>query len=327
MKHRFLVIALVAAVFAGCESTSSSSGGPKAVSSGGNSLWDQIAAARAAKADGAARPAPDDPSAGAKDLPPGWKATIDAGWVKFLKDDPSWPEARAAWIALGPPAPLILAENLFRAHVLAFDAEDRRLFMRTRVEILERRSEAVPFLVAGLASGGGDTTVRNLSEDLLGATGDDAARACVDAWSTVDGERGRRSLARVMKKSKSRVAVDTLIAIARSNEPFATRLEAVEGLGEIADPKALPVLVACVRDADPSVAKFASHWVSVFRDRSAIPALVDALERGLADRNDDLVAAALRSLNLLAGRRLPAEPARWRALIAAGEIRTEGAAR
>jgi hypothetical protein len=55
--------------------------------------------------------------------------------------------------------------------------------------------------------------------------------------------------------------------------------------------------------------------------------LVDALERGLADRNDDLVAAALRSLNLLAGRRLPAEPARWRALIAAGEIRTEGAAR
>jgi hypothetical protein len=67
--------------------------------------------------------------------------------------------------------------------------------------------------------------------------------------------------------------------------------------------------------------------VSVFRDRSAIPALVEALERGLADRNDDLVAAALRSLNTLSGRRLPADPARWRALIRAGEVRIEGTSR
>jgi hypothetical protein len=182
----------------------------------------------------------DDPSAGAKELPPGWKAAIDAAWVKFLKDDPTWPQARADLIALGPPAPLILTENLFRAHVLAFDAEDRRLFMRTRLEILERRGDAVPFLVAGLASGGGDTTVRNLSEDLLAAMGDAAAEACVAAWPTTADERGRRSLARVMKKSKSRAAVERLVAIAGSDAPFATRLEAVEGLGEIADPRGFP---------------------------------------------------------------------------------------
>lgn len=326
MNHRICCFLLL--VLAACDTTSTSRKPDKtSVTTEGNSLWDQIAAARAARKDAAPRSADEDPAAGAKALPPGFKTTIDAAWTKFLKDDPEWPNARASWLALGPPGPLLLAENLLRAHVLAFDAEDRRLFVRSRVELVERRAEAIPLLVAGLASGSGDTTVRNLSEDLLALMGDAAATECVMTYPTVTTERGKRSLARALKKSRSKVGVDTLIAVARSSEPFATRIEAVEGLGEITDPRGYDTVLACTSDPDPSVAKFACHYVSSFRNRAAIPALIDALERALRDNNEDLSASALRSLNSLASRRLPADPARWRALVRSGDVKIDGVAR
>ncbi len=326
MNHRLCVLLLV--VLTACETTSSSHRPDKpSATTEGNSLWDKIAAARAARRDAPASTLPDDPAAGALALPAGFKPTIDAAWAKFLKDDPEWPASRASWIALGPPGPLLLAENLLRAHVLAFDGEDRRLFVRSRVELIERRADAIPLLVAGLASGQGDTTVRNLSEDLLALMGDVASVACVDAYPTVTTERGRRSMARVLKKSRSKAGIDTLIAVARSNEPFATRLEAVEGLGEIADPRGYETLLTCVGDADPSVAKFACHYISAFRNRAAIPALIETLDRAVRERNDELSATALRSLNVLAGRKLPGDPARWRTLVRAGEIKIDGVAR
>src|SRR5262249_29410998 len=90
-------------------------------------------------------------------------------WRSYLAQDPSWPDARAAWLALGEGDAWILVENLLRELVFATDRGDVARAGRARRELTEISSASIPYLVEALSRG--DNVVRRQCMDVLVAMG------------------------------------------------------------------------------------------------------------------------------------------------------------
>lgn len=263
----------------------------------GGSIWDQLAHARKEKKEKGTEATRNE--AAAKALPDGWKEKIDAWWKLYVANDPGWHAARGEWLAMPAPAPSSLVENLLRAYVVAWDAGQRSEFERAKTELLAIPYQSVPILVIGLASGSGDTVVRNVSTDLLGAAGDPAIPAIEKAWAGAT-PKGRWELARALRKMKSPAAVPVLARIARArNEAFEPRIEALQGLGEMRDPNGYDAVVAGVSDPDRSVRKFAIQALGAYGRKDAVPILTSARQQAQAKGESDVAEEARKSLQAL----------------------------
>jgi hypothetical protein len=281
---------------------------------GGNSISDLLEAERQRRRSAPRAPRPD---AGAAELPRGWKEDFDRAWGLFLRGDPAWPAARAAWTSRGAEARIILVENLIRAHVLARDQGDGSLFYRARDELAPEQDLAAPYLVEGLARGGGDTVVRNLLGELLASFGEVVLPAVEAGYAGASDWRGRQALLRALKVLRSSRSVPFLVRVAESDSDYRVRLEAIEGLGRIGDPRGRPALVRCLRDRDPSVRKFAAGHLGAMApaDPETLKALVDCYEKALDAADLEIARTARRSLSLLLGGDLGSDPRAWRAAV------------
>jgi hypothetical protein len=293
--------------------TSAADRGTREQPVGGGSLFDQIEAKRQAQRERGAKPAVD-LNAGAGDVPAAWRAKIDSSWKLFLKDDPGWPAARQEWIALGPAAVNILVENLIRVYILAHDAGDGPVWHRAREELAEHKDVAIPYLVEGLAGKNkADSVVRNLCSELLAYLGEPAVPYIERAWSDSDAD-GRAALARALKKMQSRSSIPLLIRIAGGPDPFNVRIEAIDTLGRLGAKEAVPVMRDCLKDADPSVRKFAATWISELGEatRPVFESLIAALEAAVRNGEPEIARACVGSLKRLSGRNLGNDPRAWR---------------
>ncbi len=327
MNIRLRATCLMFLAFVAC-SGSGTSGGSRsqpakestaASSNQGGSLWDQMAREREAKADRAKME--EARTAGASTLPAGWKQKIDKWWGYYMAGDTGWPEARKEWLALGGDAPMILAENLLRAYVFAFDAGSRVDVNRARVELIDLKAYSLPMLVLGVSRGLGDSVVRNQCTDLIGAMGDDGVPEIAKAWDDANA-KGKWELVRALRKIHTPATVPMLSKVATSGESFEPRIDAIQGLGELKDPRGYPAVIRCLADSDRSVRKFAAHFVSAFERMDAVPPLVDSMEAAEKEGDVDSVNEAYGSLVRLTGRKLGADSRAWRGFLASPDWRS-----
>jgi hypothetical protein len=260
--------------------------------------------------------------AGASDLPPGWKEVIDDGWKAFCARSEDWPRKRAAWLALGSEAEKILVENLIRYYVIAWDYGSEREVRRTELELLRSPDLASTYLVAALASGYGDDVVRNIAGELLARLGAVAVPKIGEAYPGSD-PRARRSLARSLKKMREPASVPLLIEIAKGNDAWETRIEAIQGLGDLGAREAVPAFLVCLRDDDSSVRKFAARSIAMVGDSSTqvIEGLISCMEKSLQDAHLATVRRCNDSLRKLTGQTFRADPRVWRAWLERRERR------
>jgi len=261
--------------------------------------------------------APDvDLQAGAEDLPPGWKEIIDAGWISYRRNDPGWPQKRAEWVALGPEAEKILVENLIRYFVVAWDHGSEREVRRAEGQLLDFAPLASQYLTEAIAGGYGDDVTRNIAGELLARMGAGAVPGIERAWAGA-APVGRRFLARSLKKMQVPQAIPLLVKVARGSEPWETRIEAIQGLGDLRTPRAVPALLVCLRDDDVSVRKFAARCIALTGDSSfpVLRGLIGCMELSLRDTQLDTVRRCNDSLRRLTGQAFRADPRVWKAWI------------
>ncbi|HYC76608.1 MAG TPA: HEAT repeat domain-containing protein [Planctomycetota bacterium] len=293
------------------EATSSAT--PRAASSGG-SLWDRLDRAHAERqspkesgfvgeADGASQVAPD------------VRARLEGWWRAYATHASDWPALKAQWLAAPPPAPALLAENLLRAHVFAWDAGDRREYERSRRELAAMPEIAAPLLVEGLAQRAGDAVVRNHAAELLGAMGPSALPAITRGLENAT-PRGRWDLVRAVARMKDPGTTDFLTSVLFAPGAYEPRMEAVKGLAENGDPRAYDAVVRALQDGDPSVRKFAARYVAGFGRDEAAPALVACMELCERERDREGVEEAHVALRKVTGVDCVPESGAWRARLA-----------
>lgn len=312
IRPSFISLLLLFGLLVSC--TSSGSGRSRQRRStpvGGGSIWERLEASRANSAERVRLIEAMDASV--RDLPEGWKYQIDGWWRLWVKNDDGWPDARRQWVQLGEGAENILVENLIRWYVFAFAANRGSEQQRARVEILNHKRAAAPYLVEGLRTRAGDDVVRNLCSDLLADFGADMIPAVEDAYDDADW-RGQWALLRVLKQMREPTSVPFLARVATGSGRFETRIEALEAMGKIGDRRAMGAFRECLRDDDPSVRKFAAHYISAFKDasRPVLESLVGCMEAANNRGEGEIVRACQRSLSRLMRVNLGARPAAWR---------------
>jgi hypothetical protein len=257
-------------------------------------------------------------------MPAADRARFEGWWAMFVRADQGWPAARSSWRALPAPAPHLLAENMLRRHVLAFDAGNRTEYERTKHELVLMADVSTPLLVGGLARAAGDTLVRQHAADLLGAIGPTAAPEIERALGEAS-PKGRRDLVRALARMRNPATTPALARIARGGESFETRIEAVKGLSENGDAKGYETVVACLEDGDPSVRKFAARYIGAYRRADTPRYLVACMERCERERDAEGVAETHAALKALTKLDPPAESGAWKAVLRrAGGLGTEG---
>lgn len=249
-------------------------------------------------------------------LPAGWKQKIDGWWAAWMRTpgdvdpllkgrrlrdvDPQrlqrarkrieqdWIAARGEWEALGPAAVNILAERLMSWYFRAYDRAVGFEVARARDELLRYREVVGEYLVVGLASGSGDSVLRQRMAELLALLGPENLPQIASALSVQVGEdevraiEGRWALVKALGEMRTDATLPLLERItADKTEPYKVRLKAIESLGELGQRRSLPALLRAVGDDDPSVTKFAAGVLWGFGDDSVpvLQALIGALER------------------------------------------------
>jgi hypothetical protein len=287
------------------ESSQPASGAP-------GSLWERLDAARTARKGGAEEAF--DPNAGAAGIPVADRARMEGWWKLFVAGDAGWPAAKAQWRALKAPGPQILAENLLRRHVIAYDSRVRSEYERTRRELVEMRDVAGPLVVNGLAAAAGDTLVRQHAADLVGAMGPavlpEVERALSDA-----APQGRWELVRAVGRMKDPATTPFLSRVARGGGAFEPRIEAIKGLAQNGDAAGFAAVAAGLEDGDASVRKFSARYLPAYGRADAGPKLLAYMERCERERDREGVAEAHGALQKLTQLDMPAESGAWRAAL------------
>ncbi len=263
-----------------------------------------------------------DLQAGAATLPDGWKEKIDRWWQYWRRDLPEWPAKREEWVSLGSQAEKILVENLIRYYVIAWDHGSESEVRRAEREIMGFRQLAPVYVIEALSQGFGDDVVRNIVGDLLARMNPEVVARIEEVFDDAS-LRGRRSLARSLKKMKTERAIPLLIRIAEGKDPWETRIEAIQGLGRLRTPRAIPAMLACLRDDDRSIRKFAARSIvmSGVASREVFEGLIKCMERSLRETQLETARRCNDSLRILTGQRFKADPRSWRRWMESGKGR------
>jgi hypothetical protein len=254
------------------------------------------------------------------------RALFDRAWSAFKAADPRWPALKGEWIAAGPEATGVLAENLYRAMVAARARGALHLAEQARKELVLMGDGAVPVLVGGLAV----RAVRTPEGEEI-RLGQEVLHEAASALSLVGAP-----------------AVPGLLDIAGSGERNLV-VEAAWALGNIVDPRAEGLLLRLSRDPawevrSAAVLALRGYPTAAARDRMVealedpeelvvqrgaqalvsgrhvgeLPRVVDVLERGVPAGEILRVRACVFVLRSLTGERIEADPAAWRAALGRG---------
>jgi hypothetical protein len=295
---------------------SSGGSGPSPSAGSGGSLWDRLDAARAERSARAERggDAAFDANAGAAAIPAEDRARYETWWRRYVENDARWEASKAEWLKTRPPGPTLLAENLLRRHVLAYDSGVRSEYERAGRELASMPSVAAPLLIAGLRGGAGDTLVRQHAAALLGDIGPSALPSIEAALADAD-DQGRWELTRAVSRMKSPATTATLARVAARPGAFGPRIEAVKGLSENGDSTGYDAVVALLQDSDPSVRKFAARYSVAYGRKEVVEPLIACMERCERERDREGVDEVHRALSKATGLEAPREPAAWRAVL------------
>jgi HEAT repeat protein len=208
--------------------------------------------------------------------------TLRGYWALYKKDDPSWPAARDAWIALGEGDAWILVENLLSEIVRASDQGDARALSRARREMAEIPGAAVSFLVEALEHG--DNVTRRHCGDALVAIGGEAVPALVGRLPVYDAP-AKRTAADALARIGDARAIPALASLAREDADWAVRAAAVAGLALFLPSGEAEAAIARPLSSDPDsfIRRRAAESLANGHETVGGTALVLALEDGVPD--------------------------------------------
>jgi len=251
---------------------------------------------------------------------------FDAAWAAFRAGSPGWPGARAEWVAMGPEAAGLLAENLYRAMVASRARGAIHLVERARNELVLLGEPAVPILVGAAAT----RAVRTPDGEEI-RVGQEILHDVAEALSLIGPPSvpGLMDVARSGEKPLVREAVWALgnVGDARSEElllalaadgDWEVRGTAVFALRRRPSPRAGEALLARLEDPEGFVVQRAAEALAEARRTDLLPGVVDALERSVRDGRTATARAAVWTLRRVSGEDHGDDAAAWRRAISAG---------
>jgi hypothetical protein len=263
----------------------------------GGGLWEQLRESRVAKDKRMQAQAHDleRTESERSRVPAELRTKLETWWHEFVNLDPTWMDSRERWRKEGAQAKNLLIENLIILMVRSYDVGNGILYKRACGELAEWSALSTPYLVQGLASESSDEVVRQHCAKVLGMIGVGALPQIRAGYDDAGDSKVRLHLVRAAREMSAPEAVDFLIDVVERESDFRLRITAIEGLGKALDPRALPVLIACLRADDVSVRKFAGGYLGGFGAKSAVDPLIacmrDAEAKALLDANEAEVAS------------------------------------
>jgi len=246
-------------------------------------------------------------------VPPEDRATLDRYWKLYVEDDPGWPEAREAWLAMGEPARFALVASLIRDLVVGTSSNDTVKTERAGVELVRLGPVAVPALLE--AGRQGDGILRQQTAEILTYIGSPAVDALVASVESGGDNRFRRYEIEVLGRIGDDRAFPAVRKSLLEDGDWANRAAAATALAGLGDSRAVPDLDRALRsDADAFVRERAAAALGSFQDSGSVQALVEGMEREARRSGENalkIVQACGRSLRAITGEDLPAEPAVW----------------
>lgn len=243
----------------------------------------------------------------------------------------AWRRGGAEWeaarerVAADPELSRFFVENLIVLMVRAFDgsaiataAKPDSPFDRAQAELVRFQESSTEVLVELL--GVRDGIVAFLAADTLKRIGESAVEPAVEKLSSNDPEVRRRA-AELLGELPSSAEIETGIleqlgTLVDRDEAWIVRAQAARALGSRGsrhEPKdrAASVLTRALRDPDPEVVKSASMALAELGEVSAVPALIQGLERAAREGDLPRVRAAQAALRLLMREDSDHDPGDW----------------
>lgn len=227
-------------------------------------------------------------------------------WIRYLRDDPGWPDARELWLLDGARSRAVLVDNLllelldsYRSMVRGERAAQRaaahKRFERAQHELLYVKSDAVPALLELLAVAAGSQPTEWTSVDCLTLTLAelDAATELVAATRATQDPRVQRVYFKVLAQMDDVEVLPVLIGGALQDPRWENRAECVDGLARHVDQdECVQALLRSLRDPDEFVQRRAIQALRPVHRRDVQAGLIDcyqfACERGRGKLADEL---------------------------------------
>jgi|GEM_PF-2719288 len=202
-------------------------------------------------------------------ISPDNKQFIEESWSLYQRHDPRWPDARERWLSLGQPERACLMDNLFidmnrlAARSVSTPDGEQPGWLRPAQEFIKIGGEGVPFIVGALRKLR-DRLLIEACSHVLGATAqvEDLEPLVLDDDAEI---LGRTQAVRLLARSEEPRALDLLLRLVVSSEPWQIRAAAAESLGACGrkDPAACrAALGSALGDEDPFVAGKAREAIS-----------------------------------------------------------------
>jgi hypothetical protein len=253
------------------------------------------------------------------------RSFMNRSFRAFMREEADWPVRRKKWQAMGGPATNVLVENLLVYQLAAQNAARPQDARRAQAELIDIGAPAVPYLMQTLRmetfrdrTGNRqkvDDLTRKTVAETLALLGEPAIDPLVRALPNLSAG-SRRAVARCMRDLVDPRVTRALTGLL-DDESFVVAADAAAALGTHPGEAVTRRLLAVYADGerDVIVRKKAGEALLIRKDRAIVADLVQLLER--ASREDDL--GLLRStgaiLRRTTGKRLPNDPAAWRAAL------------
>jgi len=208
------------------------------------------------------------------------KSVLRDYWNAYLRNDPSWPEARGKWIQMSEAAQNTLVENLIRAMSDQFLRNNVPEARRAAAELVLLDKRSVAYLAALVGSEANAMGVRELAASCLKSIGTPAVPSllqCLDSPRYQARRLAIRALAWI-RDSRTIAPISRLLA---QDENFAVRREAANALGAFdGEEAAAHALRRCVaQEADGVVAEEAARSLGRLKDAGGVGILVERLRQ------------------------------------------------
>ena len=249
------------------------------------------------------------------------QAFFEHAWTSFKHGDPSWPEMEERWVAMGPEAAGVLAENLYRAMVAARVSGALHLVDEVRKDLKFLGEASVPVLVGGLSvravrdEKGREMRVGqevlHLAADILAYIGPPSVPGLMDIASSGEQNLVGEAVWALGYIGDPR-AEGLLLRLAEGGE-WNTRAAAVLALRRYGTEAARSRVVAGLEDGEPLVVERAAQALATGKHLAAAPGIVDVLERAVRDGKIQTTRYCVLALRKITGQTFAEDPAAWRA--------------
>ncbi len=240
------------------------------------------------------------------------RQSLKDSWQLYLNGDPSWPVARAEWIAKGEAARSLLIENLLGDLVLGLDRGARPRIERAGAELAGIGMPALPHLIEAIRVG--DDVVGKECARVIARIGPSAVEPLIAAMPGAPVRVRLRGFEALGELGDAR-AGPTLEKALEAESDWRVRAAAAAALGRTGGMGAGESLLAALKDPDPFVRSQVAEALGALGEKRAIDPLIGLLESSAAT-GDPAQACVVRecggALRLLTGQTLSDNPRAWR---------------